>query len=56
VKEASESTTQSVEEGGVGEGTMCMERATGGAPTGRSRPKHLRLGIQKFKRLKKLML
>ena len=32
-KEAPESTTQSVGEGGGGEGTMCAERARGGAPT-----------------------
>jgi hypothetical protein len=31
-KEAPESTTQSVGEGGGGEGTGCEERARGGAP------------------------
>jgi hypothetical protein len=32
-KEALESTTQSMREGGDGEGTVCEERARGGAPT-----------------------
>ena len=32
-KEALESTTQSVEEGDVGETAGCVERAKGGAPT-----------------------
>jgi hypothetical protein len=32
-KEAPESTTQSVEEGGRGEGVVCAERARGGALT-----------------------
>jgi hypothetical protein len=32
-KEVPESTTQSVREGGGGEGMVCVERARGGAPT-----------------------